>query len=120
MMPGGEMPVGNVIAGFWLGLLALLVTQPAHAGALTGAILDEGLSAEIVDVMQLPSSAGSAPLARVNMLKEAPDGSGRLFVNDLPSDFAFLVALTLQTSSSNNYGHATEHLGKRFIVPHLV
>ena len=55
----------------------------AVAGFLTGPILDLGLRVEIEDVLQLPATAPSAPLARVNVLREAPDGSGRVFVNDL-------------------------------------
>jgi hypothetical protein len=42
-----------------------------------------GLRVEIEDVMQLPLTSPTPPHARVNMLREAPDGSGRLFVNDL-------------------------------------
>ena len=53
------------------------------AGGLTGPILDEGVAVELRDVVQLPASAGSPPLARVGILREVPDGSGRLFANDL-------------------------------------
>jgi hypothetical protein len=68
-----------VATGFFLSVGAL----PAEAGALSGPVLDEGLTAVIEDVVQLPASAGSNPLARLNVLREAPDASGRLFVNDL-------------------------------------
>jgi glucose/arabinose dehydrogenase len=66
----------------WAGL-GLLVAGAAHGGVLSGPILDEGLTAVLEDVVQMPASAPSRPLARVNGLREAPDGSGRLFVNDL-------------------------------------
>jgi len=66
------------------GAACLLFASPLHAGSLSGPILDEGLQVEIEDVIELPiSSGGSPPLARVNVLREAPDGSGRLFVCDL-------------------------------------
>jgi glucose/arabinose dehydrogenase len=35
------------------------------------------------DLVQLPSTSPTAPRARINMLREPDDGSGRLFVNDL-------------------------------------
>ncbi len=38
---------------------------------------------QIEEFTQIPASAGSAPLARINHLKPAGDGSGRVFVNDL-------------------------------------
>ena len=53
------------------------------AGMLSGPVLDEGLAVEIHDLIQMPASAVSPPLARVNVLREAPDESGRLFMNDL-------------------------------------
>ncbi len=62
--------------------VALLIALPAQSGSLTGPLLDEGSSATIEDVVQVPAS-GSSPATRINMLAEAPDGSGRLFVNDL-------------------------------------
>ncbi len=56
---------------------------PASGGALSGPILP-GLSATIEDVLELPASTGgSFGRARLNFLREVPDGSGRLFVNDL-------------------------------------
>ncbi|RME71929.1 MAG: hypothetical protein D6781_03170, partial [Verrucomicrobia bacterium] len=41
------------------------------------------LTIEITLFAQLPASAGSPPLARINHVKPAGDGSGRLFANDL-------------------------------------
>jgi glucose/arabinose dehydrogenase len=63
-------------------VLLVLLAAPIRAGSLTGPILDEGLAAEVVDVVQLPAT-GSSPLTRINVLREAPDGSARLFVSDL-------------------------------------
>lgn len=75
---------------------ALGVAVIASAGSLSGPILDGGVTAELVDVVQLPASANSATVARINMLKEAPDGSGRLFINDLRGEFYSLTNGTLE------------------------
>ncbi len=91
------MRAWNVSAGWLCGLAALLVTLPTTGGVLTGAIIDDGLSAEIEDVRQLPASAGSPPLARINVLKQAPDASGRLFVNDLRGPLYAIDGETLYT-----------------------
>ncbi|RKZ12746.1 hypothetical protein DRQ53_11735 [bacterium] len=65
-------------------MAALTFLAPmALAGTLAGPILDEGATAELVDIVQLPASDGSAPLNRIGMVREVPDGSGRLFANDL-------------------------------------
>ncbi len=63
--------------------VASWVAAPVGAGALSGPVLDTGVRAALVDLVQLPASAGSGPRARINGLHEAPDGSGRLFANDL-------------------------------------
>ena len=72
---------GRVDGAIWLAVL--LLALPAGAGPLTGPILDDGLGATIEDVVQLPATSGSSPRTRINVLREAPDGSGRIFVNDL-------------------------------------
>ena len=67
-------------------IITALVLSPAAAwaGPLTGPILNEGLAAAVEDGLELPvTSRGSRPRARLNVLREAPDASGRLFVNDL-------------------------------------
>ena len=69
----------------------------AGAGALTGTILDVGMAAEIADFAAIPASAGSRPLARINNLREVPDGSGRLFVNDLNGPFHVIDGATIST-----------------------
>ena len=62
--------------------LALSSATPAAAGPLAPIPLS-GLSANIVDFVQIPASATLRPLARINLLGHAGDGSGRLFVNDM-------------------------------------
>lgn len=56
---------------------------PVSAGPLSGTVLDEGATAELVDLIRLPDSSPSAPFARIGHVREAPDDSGRLFANDL-------------------------------------
>jgi hypothetical protein len=82
-----------------LAVLALgaLLGLPVAAGTFSGPVLDEGLRADLEDVAQLPASAGSRPLARLNVLKEVPDGSGRLFVNDLRGPLHVLSGQSVQT-----------------------
>jgi hypothetical protein len=53
------------------------------AGGLSGVVEDEGVSVIVRDVLQVPATSGNPPLARLGILREVPDGSGRLFVNDL-------------------------------------
>jgi len=72
--------LANALSG---AALLLLLPCVGGAGPLSGTVHDEGLAVVVEDVIQLPSSSGSPPYARLNVLVEAPDGSGRLFVNDL-------------------------------------
>jgi hypothetical protein len=69
---------------------------PSRGGMLTGDI-EVGITVEIVDVLQAPATSGSPPLARLNVLAEAPDGSGRLFVNDLRGPLYVIDGATLTT-----------------------
>lgn len=87
---------GRVLRAALVGVV-LLAPVPAPGGGLTGPVLDQGLGAELVDVLQLPATAGSPPLARVGILREPPDGSGRLFVNDLRGPLYVIQGETLQT-----------------------
>jgi glucose/arabinose dehydrogenase len=71
------------------------------------------------DVVQLPASAGSSPLARINVLREAPDGSGRLFVNDLEGELYVIDGGAAQTyldlaSSVSNF-KSSPGLGSGFV-----
>ena len=85
-------PVVTLVA---VGIIA--AAGVALAGTLTGPIIDVGLRVEIQDVLQLPATAASPPLARVNLLREAPDGSGRIFVNDLRGPLYALDGSTLHS-----------------------
>jgi Glucose / Sorbosone dehydrogenase/RTX calcium-binding nonapeptide repeat (4 copies) len=49
------------------------IPEPIEAG---------GLAVELVDLVEVPETAGDRPAARINTLYHADDGSGRLFVND--------------------------------------
>ena len=46
-------------------------------------IKHSGLVVKLENVLTIPQSAPDIPLARINMLREAPDNLGRLFINDL-------------------------------------
>lgn len=62
---------------------ALLVPASATAGNLSGEVQNDNVAVVIRDVIELPATAAAPPLARLGILREAPDGSGRLFMNDL-------------------------------------
>ncbi len=65
-------------------LLALAAAPGAGAdGPITDPILP-GVTVTLLDVAQAPvTSGGARPLARLNLLQPSPDGTGRLFVNDM-------------------------------------
>jgi hypothetical protein len=65
----------------WFALGAALAPAAALAGALSGPVFGSGVRAVLEDFVEIPSS-GANPDARINILREAPDGSGRLFVCD--------------------------------------
>ena len=58
-----------------------VAARPANVDA--GQILPSGLTVELVDHVRLPASSDKPPLARVNFLTHAGDGSKRLFVSDM-------------------------------------
>ncbi len=67
-----------------MGALALLVALPAASeGPFTDTIPRGPRAALLVDFVQVPPSSFFRPLARINGLTHAGDGSGRLFVNDM-------------------------------------
>jgi hypothetical protein len=94
---GGVEPCARAVLGATILWALLLAASDASAGTLTGPIRDEGVAAELQDVIQLPATAGSPPRARVAMLREAPDGSGRLFANDLRGPLFVIQGGTVQT-----------------------
>jgi hypothetical protein len=67
-------------------ILTILIATRGHtqiADPIPASISESGLALELVDFVEIPASSASKPLARINLLREAPDASGRLFVNDL-------------------------------------
>jgi glucose/arabinose dehydrogenase len=50
-------------------------------------IVPAGIEVELREVVTIPPSSGAKPFTRINLLREAPDESGRLFVNDLRGKF---------------------------------
>ncbi|MCB0640800.1 MAG: PQQ-dependent sugar dehydrogenase, partial [Phaeodactylibacter sp.] len=51
------------------------------------AIPASGILFELQEYVTIPISSGQEPKARINLLREVPDGSGRQFVNDLRGKF---------------------------------
>lgn len=73
-----------------LTLIAVAVSTSLFAQGLEDPlpdVLDSGIVVAIEPVVVIPPSSGTFPLTRINMLRMAPDGSGRLFVNDLRGEF---------------------------------
>jgi glucose/arabinose dehydrogenase len=93
---------GTIRLTAWLLFVGIIAAGSARAGSLTGPILDEGVAAELRDVLQLPASVGSPPdpwwgLARVGIVRQVPDGSGRLFANDLRGRLYVIQGATVTT-----------------------
>ena len=59
-------------------------SRVAIAGALSGPVIDDGVTVGVDDIVQLPFTSARQPRTRINLLRESPDGTGRIFVNDLP------------------------------------
>ena len=70
-------------SGAGLLLPLLLAGAPALAQGPLPDPVKTGLQAQLVDYVQVPLSAPSGAVARINLLGSAPDDSGRLFVNDM-------------------------------------
>jgi glucose/sorbosone dehydrogenase len=77
--------------------LIAVAVAPATAGNLTGPLYDQGMVAVIEDVRQMPATSSGIPRARINVLREVADGSGRLFVNDLRGPLYVIVGATVLT-----------------------
>ena len=63
-------------------LLTAQISDP-----ISGSIPSSSLSYKLKEFVEIRQSDNSIPLTRINMLREAPDNSGRLFVNDLRGQF---------------------------------
>jgi glucose/arabinose dehydrogenase len=69
-----------LLALLLLGTYASLSAQVADPAP---SIQPSALTYQLEEVLTVPNSRSSIPRARINLLHELPDGSGRLFVNDL-------------------------------------
>jgi glucose/arabinose dehydrogenase len=76
---------------FWLGgILSLLLgldgaaaQQYATPNPLFHKVIQSDIAVDLIDAIKMPPSSDHPPLARLNFLYHAGDGSGRLFVDDL-------------------------------------
>ena len=91
------MKISTTLVVFALPLLALLPPSQAFAERISRPILDQGFSVVIEDVRQMPATSATPPFARINTLREAPDGSGRLFVCDMVGPLYVLRGGALST-----------------------
>lgn len=69
-----------------LALFTIISCNYSHAqiaNPIPEQIHPAGFTLELRDLIQLPSTSQTAPRARINLLREVDDGSGRLFINDL-------------------------------------
>jgi len=65
------------------GLEGTAAQEYATPNPLLHQVAASDLAIDLVDFIKVPPSSGGSPLARVNYLYHAGDGSGRLFVNDM-------------------------------------
>src|SRR5277367_3608438 len=101
----------------WLGMVLSLLLGLDGAAAqsfvtpnpLFHKIIQSDIAIELIDAIKLPPSSDHPPLARLNFLYHAGDGSGRLFVNDMngkihvihdgiPNDTPFLDVAAVRKS----------------------
>ena len=67
-----------------LGILCIAVTAHTQiADPIPDPIQPADFTLQLRELVKFPSTSSTAPKARINMLREVDDGSGRLFVNDL-------------------------------------
>ncbi len=85
--------------GFAVVGLTVIGSTSTYAGDLTGPIYDQGLTAVIEDVLQLPTTASpvAPPLARVNVLRSVPGGGGKRWASDLNGPIQVIQGTTVQT-----------------------
>lgn len=78
-------------------VIIALYTPYAPGGSLSGPISTSSETLELTDYLTLPATSASNPRARVNFLKPAPDGSARIFINDLRGPLYILDQGALHT-----------------------
>lgn len=67
--------------------LSAIVCSAQIDDPIPEAIVPSGKILYLQDYAMIPSSANERPMARINLLREVDDESGRLFVNDLRGNF---------------------------------
>ncbi|MEL6942147.1 MAG: hypothetical protein AAFO82_05720, partial [Bacteroidota bacterium] len=68
-------------------LLFHTIAFPQITNPIPEPIKHSGLIIKFEEFVEIPASSAFKPFARINLLREAPDDSGRLFVNDLRGQF---------------------------------
>jgi glucose/arabinose dehydrogenase len=71
------------VASAAFAVTAAQAQMPPTPGPSISRITPSKLAIELADFAQIPASDSKAPLAKLNFLFSAGDGSGRLFVNDM-------------------------------------
>jgi glucose/arabinose dehydrogenase len=109
-------PMGRIVVV--VAAASSLVATETPAGSLSGPVSDAGRTAELVDLIQFPATSVSLPLARIEFVREVPDGSGRLFANDMRGPFYAIDQGTLSVyldMSVLRPGLVSDNLGTGFI-----
>jgi len=73
----------NFISPLFLSLLSASIATAQLQDPIPEDVNFSGQIVKLQEYAVIPPSSATAPLARINLLREVPDGSNRLFVNDL-------------------------------------
>lgn len=101
----------------WLGFLvgaALLTTQRPATAQISDPITKSGKTIAINDWLQMPATL-SGGRTRINFLREAPDGSNRLWINDLEGQLYSVDKSTKAITTYLNIEDLIEANGRQFI-----
>lgn len=90
-----------------------LVTVRQASAQITAPITKSGTTIEIEDWLELPNTSGNA--TRINFLREVPDGSQRLWVNDLQGQLYSINKETKAFTTYLNVATTIEANGRDFI-----
>ena len=73
----------RIVLGLLLGLSTPAWAVPSPVTSFFAPIQPSGITARLQPFITVPASSATAPLARINYVNTANDGTGRLFVNDV-------------------------------------